>query len=501
MTKDFFDGVWTYRSFHKQTTPVDDFNQLRFGQGEMFFKPGLAEGVLSGQLAFRSSPPKKDDARLRLEGSVQTGNPFSVRFRGTGVEGTAAQGWIYDYVGYLVPNWPAGEDQKPALVGSVIRTAPHGNSPAGDVASFVAVQRDFLEPSHPGVIPLPQDVVKMLASRGHRLHHVVFHGVRNEWANLSSDKQDKIRTLGMQPGRTPRPSMNKNRDPIIDNGCGEDFLFMHRRMIAMVDGMMKPNGVPRWKTIPAPSPIVEPWDDGNNRLPTPGNADGYAVPPVWDTGNDVTSRRLASLKSDAFYWSRMRWWDRQFKDPQYLRTLRLDELGALLEYSVHNDMHMRWASMPRNPQTGKPEARREKDIRTLWDNPKYDYLGEFYSSHVHPVFWRLHGWIDDRIEDWFNAHEAAHPGEIERARVGGVVWFKKGKWVRNDDPWEAETDSPQSEGHHHDADGHSGPDIRKLTEVVRILYGPLVEDGAAEPTLRALAETQSEETPSHVTWF
>ena len=54
------------------------------------------------------------------------------------------------------------------------------------------------------------------------------------------------------------------------------------------------------------------------------------------------------------------------------------------------------------------------DFDPMWDDPKYDYLGEFYSSHVNPLFWRLHGWVDDRIEDWFNAHESMQPGEIER---------------------------------------------------------------------------------------
>lgn len=51
------------------------------------------------------------------------------------------------------------------------------------------------------------------------------------------------------------------------------------------------------------------------------------------------------LQSDEFYWSRMRWWDQQFKDPTYLATLTLGELGALLECTVHNDMHMRWAAL------------------------------------------------------------------------------------------------------------------------------------------------------------
>jgi len=54
--------------------------------------------------------------------------------------------WIYDYECYLVPHWPNGVDQVPALVGSVVRTIPHSGgqpgtvSPAGVVASFYAVK-------------------------------------------------------------------------------------------------------------------------------------------------------------------------------------------------------------------------------------------------------------------------------------------------------------------------------------------------------------------------
>ena len=54
--------------------------------------------------------------------------------------------WAYDYTGYLVPHWPNGVGQVPAIVGSVIRTLPHSAgpgkiAPAGVVASFYAVRR------------------------------------------------------------------------------------------------------------------------------------------------------------------------------------------------------------------------------------------------------------------------------------------------------------------------------------------------------------------------
>jgi hypothetical protein len=41
-----------------------------------------------------------------------------------------------------VPSWPNGVEQRPALVGTVIRVVAHGpTSPAGFVASFVAVKK------------------------------------------------------------------------------------------------------------------------------------------------------------------------------------------------------------------------------------------------------------------------------------------------------------------------------------------------------------------------
>jgi len=66
--------------------------------------------------------------------------------------------------------------------------------------------------------------------------------------------------------------------------------------------------------------------------------------------------------------------------------------------------------MSRDPTNNQPLARDPFDFDDKWNNPKYDYLGEFYSSYVNPIFWRLRGWVDDRIEDWYNAHEAKSTG-------------------------------------------------------------------------------------------
>jgi hypothetical protein len=265
MQNEFIRGVWTYRSFINTPDPVDDFNKLWFGQGELVFEPAADPGAVRGQLAFRSLPPAKDDPRLSVSGSFWTGNPCSVSFQGKGIPGTGAAEWVYDYVGYLVPQWSDGKEQKQALVGSVIRTVPHDGKPAGVVGSFIAVKVDFPEPRT--VLPLPERVREMLASREHRLHHVVWHGTRNLWLTLPEDKKNQIRELGWQPGgREERPALSTGA-PLVQNGSGEDFLFMHRQMLQEVNAMMKAAGlapIRGWDTIPAPGPLmVEPDFSGS----------------------------------------------------------------------------------------------------------------------------------------------------------------------------------------------------------------------------------------------
>ena len=56
------------------------------------------------------------------------------------------------------------------------------------------------------------------------------------------------------------------------------------------------------------------------------------------------------------------------------------------------------------------------DIDEKWDDPEYSWMGDFYASQVNPYFWKLHGWIDDRIEDWKTAND-----------VTEMVW--NGTWI------------------------------------------------------------------------
>ncbi len=244
----------------------------------------------------------------------------------------------------------------------------------------------------------------MMASRPHRLHHWLWHQVRNSWFSYPDDVKRKIEELGWKP---PRPAFNERGEPDVTNNAGEDFLYMHRQMIADVNGVLDTVGDPLY-------PRIEPW-----LSPPPPEDPDFPVPPAWfdPTGQVIPLERLQRVKSDVFYDKRMTSWQSIFTNPGFLRGISLGILGTLIELTMHNAMHMRWASNPAGSRP-EPSPTQGETIPTTWDDLRYNYLGDTYSSHVHPIFWKLHGWIDDRIEDWKSANG-----------VFGIDHFWKGRWL------------------------------------------------------------------------
>ena len=136
MSDNPFVGTWAYRSFLNDADVNKAFNDLEFGRGTIVIEEAPMQS-LKGTIG---GPTWS----LTLKGARAYGNPMHARFQGVGqVKG---EQWIYDYEGYLVPDWPNGVDQIAAIVGSVIRTRPHSGdqpgtvNPAGVVASFYAVK-------------------------------------------------------------------------------------------------------------------------------------------------------------------------------------------------------------------------------------------------------------------------------------------------------------------------------------------------------------------------
>jgi hypothetical protein len=149
--------------------------------------------------------------------------------------------------------------------------------------------------------------------------------------------------------------------------------------------------------------------------------------------------------------------------------------------------------------TGKPGSE--------YDGSIYDYVGflapewqnatssrpvaETFSSHVNPIFWHLHGWVDDRIEDWFGAQEIVRPGVIKRRKPYSGDWFEVDKkWVLNDEPWEGARSAEGSRPHpRHEGMDHGGLiwDVPTRQKALTISYGPEASAaplGAAEHARR-----------------
>lgn len=139
---DILVGTWTYRSFLSNPDLNADFDSLEFGRGNIEIRAAAMQ-VLDGRIY-------GPGWQLDLRGSINYGNPFTLRFQGKGIVGGAE--WIYDYKSYLVPDWVNGVNQRPALIGSIVRTIPHptgpngkSTAPAGVVAQWIADKQDDIQ--------------------------------------------------------------------------------------------------------------------------------------------------------------------------------------------------------------------------------------------------------------------------------------------------------------------------------------------------------------------
>lgn len=242
---------------------------------------------------------------------------------------------------------------------------------------------------------LPKEVIALMASRAHRMQHYLWHQTRNSWNRYSEETKSALKSLGWEP---PRPHQDKHGNIILDNNAGEDFLFMHRQMIKTVNTLLV-------KSTGDEFARVEGW----SRLPRPGD-ESYPVPEPYAHPDPFLNSVAALTKTDEFFEKRLVYWETMYTDPNFLRSLTLGELGSRIEATIHDSMHMRWSSLPAlgiRPDTTSipsPGPQNVLKIDPNWDVPEYNFLGDEYSAHVHPLFWKIHGWVDDRISDWMIAN-------------------------------------------------------------------------------------------------
>jgi hypothetical protein len=136
-------GKWVYRRYLNRP-------DIMVGSGSDAAATALSLLFGEGIMTLRFTPPNKVTGTFDMGGGyvldlsgtvVVAGGHTSISMVGPGRAGTPTAGWEYDYNGVLTKRWPKGVDQIPVIVGSVFRAKPHGSSPAGMVASFIAVKK------------------------------------------------------------------------------------------------------------------------------------------------------------------------------------------------------------------------------------------------------------------------------------------------------------------------------------------------------------------------
>ena len=259
-------GCYTYRSFLNNPIPVDDFNQIKFEEVELFLNV-QTDGTISGTISYPAQSGQSEKLFMDItNGSIKIiQDQLNFEFTAQGRKDTEIFDYLYNYYGSVTHKWENGINQRLSLQGTVLRAQDHGLgdhiAKAGATAGFIAVHRDFVEPRDIHEIAILQSALEMLASKSHRLIHAVWHTLCGlielpapnsgklvyVWYILDEESKNKIRELGWYLERPPftKPNRPTERGTLnLGNGAGEDFLYMHRKMITMIRLEYESKGIP-----------------------------------------------------------------------------------------------------------------------------------------------------------------------------------------------------------------------------------------------------------------
>ncbi len=246
----------------------------------------------------------------------------------------------------------------------------------------------------------------VMATHAHRLNHVLWHATRNSWSSFSTAEKKVLQKLSPQWGKNA-PVCPAPTPAGTANAAGEEFLLMHHQMVdslraALVESRLQ--CIAGWQTLPEKDDSVWPV-------------------PAGERGDSSKSDKTGTLMSA---------WMSRFDDSRYLKGKSLSYIGYLVELSIHNHMHMRWAARPSvgddfSPLDNSFNADSLVEPSNKYDDPKYHWLGNPYSAHVNPIFWKLHGWVDAVIPKWLKANGYSSISANCGGKSGCYQW--KTKWV------------------------------------------------------------------------
>ncbi len=279
-----------------------------------------------------------------------------------------------------------------------------------------------------------QDV---MGNTSHRMWHLFWHAARNAWHVYTEQQKNFFRALSpswevtnMMAAPAGADSNAPEYNPTL-NGAGEDFLSMHREMIKTTDTELINKGLPcvsSWEDVPEPTDRV--WGFESLNILNIRQVTN-------DLGQPIRSEFVQKQPQEDRVTQDIRRYKAQFRDVSWLNNFyvgqgnhegrTLSDVGFQVENTIHNYMHMQWANQKdyRRPENGGFSAAFRPGNTPLqvftdsyeWTNNSYDYLGDSFAAHVNPLFWKLHGWVDDTITAWARAHGWADVYEPADCRV------------------------------------------------------------------------------------
>jgi hypothetical protein len=256
---------------------------------------------------------------------------------------------------------------------------------------------------------------------GHRLHHLLWHALRNGWNRpgvTQNDRQQMMQVVPQQNWTPPRPVLYGSNG-VVDvrrteqehPGAGEDFFHMHREMTRMAKNILGDDLV----AVPSVAVLLQQRD----RMIAEGLAQRIPVPSV-----QQFQTRIAALRQYE-----------QTLNAINLKTISLSALGTQLEWTLHNGIHETFARPAaelllvggNNPWSSKTFF-----ATTMpWNQPTYQHLGDPYASASNPLFWIIHAYVDQWVDRWAlaNNHDEVSDNCTGRTRcyqwlqsIGGKVW-------------------------------------------------------------------------------
>ncbi|RYZ83102.1 MAG: hypothetical protein EOP06_20540 [Proteobacteria bacterium] len=216
--------------------------------------------------------------------------------------------------------------------------------------------------------PALNSIRSLVGTPEHLDWHMKWHNIRRLATQLSTSQYAQLVSLNRVPVGQSKADFISTHG-VGGTGAGEDFIFMHRMMIKMVQTQLATDGLP----------CVAPWKD----LPLSLDDRIWPVPKV--------AENPASRDEEQVRFDRIKTVLKKLQDPIYARSVSLNEFGNRIETSVHQSLHDFYRSSL--ACTGKSLA-----------DKTCDDLVPVASSPMNKHFWKIHGLVDQLLGKWLEAN-------------------------------------------------------------------------------------------------